>query len=82
MNVNNICTKCEKKFNKELDLNKDNKLSNKYLEPIDLKYNDTLICRKCLENLYKQRLIPEHRWKESKFNESKTNDNYQLYSLF
>ena len=76
MNVNNTCTRCEIKFNKELDLNKDNKLSNKYLEPLDLSYRDTLICRMCLDKLYQEKLISEQRWKRSKFNDSRNNSNY------
>ena len=81
MNFNNTCIRCEIVFNKVVDL-KNSEYSNEHLEPLDLNYRDTLICRKCLEKLYQEKLISELRWERSKFNKLKNNDKYQMYSLY
>ena len=81
MNVNNTCTRCEIVFNKIFDF-KNNNYLNEQLEPLDLNYKDTLICRKCLEKLYQEKLISDMRWQRSKFNKPKDNDKYKMYSLF
>ena len=81
MNINNTCSRCEIVFNKELCLKKKNESANENLEPLDLRYKDTLICRECLWSLYQEKLISEQRWKKSKFNESRNNDNIFIDSL-
>ena len=70
MNINDTCIKCEIIFNNEIDFKKAES-PNKHLEPLVLNYKDTLICLKCLKELYQEKLISEKRWQESKFHKSK-----------
>tara|TARA_B100001057_G_C22380524_1_gene768216 strand:- start:74 stop:319 length:246 start_codon:yes stop_codon:yes gene_type:complete len=81
MNINNTCVKCEIIFSNDIDVKKK---TNRKLEPLDLGFEDTLICANCLKILYQGKLISEARWKKSKFNKQKnlSNENYQAYNLF
>ena len=74
MIFNNTCIKCQKMFN--------NNISNNDLEPLVLGFNDTLICSKCLTNLYKKNLISEKRWLKSKFNQDlEASSSVKIYRL-